>query len=334
MKLIIDGYNKTLRKKDNQIVVMEKDNEIYRISANKVSDITIMAKGHITFDALNLMAKNNIKLISINYFGQINYILESPNQNNIVLKKLQYQASENHKGLLISKEFIKSKMKNQKSTIKTLNKNKKIKEVKIIENKIKQNIKDFKNFKITLNDNIFTSKNKIMGFEGIASVNYWEAVSLLLPDEINFKNRNQKPENDVVNSMLNYGYAILASEIAKNIVTLGLDPYCGLLHADLKRRQSLIFDLIEEFRQQIVDKTVFKLINTNQINETNIDKRNNSLKLESRKLLAGEIMAKIHSDLTFENEKVTYAKIIENQTKKLVKSLLNNTEYSGFYLNW
>ena len=317
MKLIIDGYNKTLRKKDNQIVVMEKDNEIYRISANKVSDITIMAKGHITFDALNLMAKNNIKLISINYFGQINYILESPNQNNIVLKKLQYQASENHKGLLISKEFITSKMKNQKSTIKTLNKN-----------------KNFKNFKITLNDNIFTSKNKIMGFEGIASVNYWEAVSLLLPDEINFKNRNQKPENDVVNSMLNYGYAILASEIAKNIVTLGLDPYCGLLHADLKRRQSLIFDLIEEFRQQIVDKTVFKLINTNQINETNIDKRNNSLKLESRKLLAGEIMAKIHSDLTFENEKVTYAKIIENQTKKLVKSLLNNTEYSGFYLNW
>lgn len=68
-----------------------------------------------------------------------------------------------------------------------------------------------------------------MGFEGIASVNYWEAVSLLLPDEINFKNRNQKPENDVVNSMLNYGYAILASEIAKNIVTLGLDhtaDYC------------------------------------------------------------------------------------------------------------
>ncbi len=45
--------------------------------------------------------------------------------------------------------------------------------------------------------------------------------------------KNQK--NDVVNSMLNYGYAILASEIAKNIVTLGLDPYCGLLHADLKK---------------------------------------------------------------------------------------------------
>lgn len=245
MKLIIDGYNKTLRKKDNQIVVMEKDKEIYRISANKVSDITIMAKGHITFDALNLMARNNIKLISINYFGQINYILESPNQENVNLKKIQYQASENYKGLLISKEFIKSKMKNQKSTIKTLNKNKKLKEVKIIENKIKQNIKDFENFKITPSDDVFTSKNK-----------------------------------------------------------------------------------------KIVDKTVFKLINTNQINETNIDKRNNSLKLESRKLLAGEIMAKIHSDLTFENEKVTYANIIENQTKKLVKSLLNNNDYTGFYLNW
>lgn len=334
MKLIIDGYNKIIRKNDNQLVVMEKDEEIYRISANKISDITIMCKGHVTFDALNLIAKNNIKLISINYFGQINYILESPNQNNVNLKKAQYQASENQQGLLISKEFITSKMKNQKSTIKTLNKNKKINEVKLIENTIKQIIKDFKNFKIISEDEIYVVKNKIMGFEGITSVNYWKGVSLLLPEDINFKNRNQKPKNDVVNSMLNYGYAILASEIAKNIVIHGLDPYCGFLHSDLKRRQSLIFDLIEEFRQQIVDKTVFKLVNNNQIDETDIDKRNNSLKLESRKLLASEIMAKIHSELTFDNEKVSYAKIIERQVNNLVKTLVNDEKYIGFYLNW
>ena len=173
-----------------------------------------------------------------------------------------------------------------------------------------------------------------MGFEGITSVNYWKGVSLLLPEDINFKNRNQKPKNDVVNSMLNYGYAILASEIAKNIVIHGLDPYCGFLHSDLKRRQSLIFDLIEEFRQQIVDKTVFKLVNNNQIDETDIDKRNNSLKLESRKLLASEIMAKIRSELTFDNEKVSYAKIIERQVNNLVKTLVNDEKYIGFYLNW
>ena len=334
MKLIIDGYNKIIRKNDNQLVVMEKDEEIYRISANKISDITIMCKGHVTFDALNLIAKNNIKLISINYFGQINYILESPNQNDVNLKKAQYKASENQQGLLISKEFIKSKMKNQKSTIKTLNKNKKINEVKLIENTIKQIIKDFKNFKIISEDEIYVVKNKIMGFEGITSVNYWKGVSLLLPEDINFKNRNQKPKNDVVNSMLNYGYAILASEIAKNIVIHGLDPYCGFLHSDLKRRQSLIFDLIEEFRQQIVDKTVFKLVNNNQIDETDIDKRNNSLKLESRKLLASEIMAKIRSELTFDNEKVSYAKIIERQVNNLVKTLVNDEKYIGFYLNW
>lgn len=43
-------------------------------------------------------------------------------------------------------------------------------------------------------------------------------------------------------------------------------------------------------------------------------------------------MAKIHCDLTFENEKVTYAKIIENQTKELVKSLLIIRNIMGFYL--
>ena len=45
-------------------------------------------------------------------------------------------------------------------------------------------------------------------------------------------------------------------------------------------------------------------------------------------------MAKIHSELTFDDKKVSYANIIENQVKNLAKSLLNNENYVGFYLNW
>ncbi|WP_295113419.1 CRISPR-associated endonuclease Cas1 [uncultured Methanobrevibacter sp.] len=66
MKIVIDGYNKSIHKKDNQIVIHEKDKIIDSIKASSVNDITITGKGYITFDALNLIAENNIKFMAIN----------------------------------------------------------------------------------------------------------------------------------------------------------------------------------------------------------------------------------------------------------------------------
>ena len=87
MKLIIEGYNKSIHKKDNQIVIHEKDEILDSIKASKINDITIVGKGYVTFDALNLMVENNIKLISINPRGDLTYTLESPDWRNVYLKK-------------------------------------------------------------------------------------------------------------------------------------------------------------------------------------------------------------------------------------------------------
>lgn len=112
MKLILEGYNKSIHKKNNQIIVKENEKTIYKISAKKISDILIIAKGYVTFDALTLISQNNIPLISTNYYGKIEYVLKTPNDENITLRKKQYKTSENYKGTIISKEIIKSKMYN------------------------------------------------------------------------------------------------------------------------------------------------------------------------------------------------------------------------------
>ena len=129
MKIVLDGYGKSLHKKDNQIVIHEKDVILDSIKASLITDITIVGKGNITFDALDLMAENNIKLIAINPRGQMTYTLESPDWRNVKLKKQQYMLSENKTGLEISKELIKSKMKNQKATLTTLNRTRQLKRV-------------------------------------------------------------------------------------------------------------------------------------------------------------------------------------------------------------
>lgn len=331
MNIIIDGFNKSIHKKDNQIIIKEKENILDSIKASNISSIVIIGKGYVTFDALTLISQNNIKLISFDYFGKLNYILESPDWRNVKLKKLQYQLSENKNGINIASEIIKSKMINQKSTLTTLNKRKKIAEVEIYKKNISQQIKELNSIKLTNNHE--KVKMKIMGCEGKASYEYWSAIRLLIPSEIGFEKRTKKP-TDLLNSMLNYGYTILASEITKSILTNGLDPYCGFLHFDMDKRTSLTYDLIEDFRQQIVDKTVIHLINRKRVTTNDLDKRNNSIKLEKRKLIVSKIQDKIHSTITYNGEELTYAEIINNQSNNLVKAILNEEKFKGFNLHW
>ena len=137
-----------------------------------------------------------------------------------------------------------------------------------------------------------------------------------------------------MNSMLNYGYAILASEITKSILVNGLDPYCGFLHFDMDGRTSLTFDLIEPFRQQIVDKTVISLINRKQVTLDDMDKRNNTIKLKTRKLIVEKILSKVFSTVTYGTETLSYSDLIVKQSENLVNSLLYGEKFKGFYLRW
>lgn len=331
MKIVIDGYGKSIHKKDNQIVIHEKDEILDSIKASLITDITVIGKGHVTFDALDLMAQNNIKLIAINPRGQLTYTLESPDLRNVKLKKQQYKLSENKKGLEISKELIKSKMKNQKATLTTLNKTKQLKSVYKHRLKIDECISQLE--KLKLKGNNEDVRMKIMGLEGKASNEYWRGVKYFIPSEIGFESRTKKP-TDLLNSMLNYGYAILASEITKSILVNGLDPYCGFLHFDMYGRTSLTFDLIEPFRQQIVDKTMIGLINRKQVTVDDLDKRNNTIKLEARKLIVEKILGKVYSTITYGDENLSYCDLIGRQSENLVKLLLEGRKFKGFYLRW
>lgn len=334
MKILIEGYNKSIHKRDNQLLIKEKDEELEKINIKKIDDITIIGKGSVTFDALRLISDNNIPLMSIDYFGKVNYILEYPKYENIFLKKRQYMFSEDYHGLNISREIIRSKLINQKSTIRTLNKSKNIEDVKFYETKINESIKSLDSLRFGPNVNVSNAKTKIMGIEGNASTYYWMAISELLPKDVKFYQRVNRFPDDITNAMLSYGYAILASEVTKHLILNRLDPYCGFLHFDRDRRTSLTFDLIEEFRQQLVDKVVFSLINTGQITNDDLDERNDSISLEKRKLIISKILDKVNSKINFEGENLSYGEIIDKQAKKIVNHLIDDEEYNGFYLNW
>lgn len=63
---------------------------------------------------------------------------------------------------------------------------------------------------------------------------------------------------DVINALLNYGYAVLAGEISKFIHGFGLDPYFGFYHKNHTSFQSLVYDVMEPFRW-LVECAVWKM---------------------------------------------------------------------------
>lgn len=69
-------------------------------------------------------------------------------------------------------------------------------------------------------------------------------------------------EDNVVNSALNYGYAIIRSIIARSLVAYGFEPSLGLCHCNMYNSFNLADDFIEPFRA-MVDKEVKDMLEEN-----------------------------------------------------------------------
>jgi CRISPR-associated endonuclease Cas1 len=85
----------------------------------------------------------------------------------------------------------------------------------------------------------------------------------------------------------------LYGQIERAIVLAGLDPYAGFMHVDRPGKPSLTLDLIEEFRQPVVDRSVIGLINKGVKLEQ--DERGRFTK-ETAKMLATRILDRLRAN--------------------------------------
>lgn len=334
MRLIIDGFGKSVTKRDNQIVIRENGEELDYFLPKDLKQIIINGKGAITFDAIELLSDNDVDLIAIDWKGNIKYRLSSMEHNNVEIRKQQYYALNDNRSGYLAKKFIESKIKNQKATLTTLAKSKNQKNFLINQrDKLDNLLKALDNIQIKPSKKI---RSDIFGIEGIASYEYWLGFRHIISEEYDFLKRSGRGAPDPVNAMLNYSYAILASEVLKSLHTSGLDPYAGFLHSDRYARKSLVFDLVEEFRQQIVDKSVLKLVNRNQIEKDDFELRQGMMYIHEscRKLLIKTILDKLNNDITFNGIKTKYVDLIFIESKNIVDYLLYLKKYPTFYLRW
>ena len=289
----------------------------------------ITGKGSITFDALALLGEHEVDCVSINWKGHVDYMLYAPYRKNAIVRKEQYFALADKRSGHLAKAFIKAKIENQKALLGTLAKSREDNDVIIKQRyKLSNLLQKLEEIPDGKSDDV---RSSIMGIEGQASAEYWTALS-----DWGFSNRSGRYAQDPINSLLNYGYAILESEICKSIYLAGLDPYCGFLHSERYGRASLVFDLIEEFRQQIVDKTVLSIVNKNSVSLEDFEFKENSIiiKDNARRLIISKILDKLGSKIQFNDSNMSYFDIIQYQGRLIANYLTTGEDYVGFSLRW
>ena len=177
-----------------------------------------------------------------------------------LLRQLEIFRDET-KQLELTREIISEKISNQRALLKRYEKTIDADKLERTSKKLRQTAEKL---------SALQTLDEIRGAEGAASKIYFATFTELLDQtRWKWKERTQHPAKDPVNSLLNYGYAFLEREVRIAVALSGMDARIGFFHSNDGRKDSLIFDMMEFFRQPIIDRLVLNLFNKKMIQPEN-----------------------------------------------------------------
>jgi CRISPR-associated protein Cas1 len=344
MKIFLDDFGIFLGRKRNRFVV-RKEGEVKEIVADDVDSIICCSSGvAFSASALNLAIQNNVQVIFARYSGwPYAVLMPAAMTGSVKARREQFVAYNDERGFILAKKFVAGKLANQANLLKLMAKNRRQTDPTLSERLYEAG---------RTIDGIYTKVDKEQGFkiddkrqdlmklEAEAARFYWDAIRQVLPAELGFTGRITRGASDPFNAMLNFGYqTILFPEVWKAVSYAGLDFYAGYLHADRPGKPSLVLDLMEEFRQQVVDRTLIGLvtknvIKPNEIITVEITEGGRALKREVVKTLLGSFQERLDTEVMFDGQRGPVKNFIHHQARRVVRFLLREADYTPFTLGW
>ena len=159
--------------------------------------------------------------------------------------------------------------------------------------------------------------------EARAAAFYWKNI---FPEEPAFF-RDQ--DGDGLNALLNYGYAILYPRIWQTALRYQLNPYMGFVHY-AEGNANLIFDMIELFRAQAVDRVVISLIQKKEV----LGVKNGKLDESTRKKLTASVLERLNRKERYRGEMRSFVEIIDAQFRELIATMSTGNAFRPYLAKW
>ena len=312
--IVIQEYVTFLGISKNKITIKKKGKITKTFPKSRIKRVIINSKG-VSFSSsfVHTCVKSGINIEFIDYAYNPYAMIVSFNMAYPKTAVNQLKILHSEKRVEFAKEFVLSKIINQKNYLRYLNKYHKILDKEV------ENLK-----KLVSKIKRATDIEVLMGYEGSAGAIYWQGIGKVLKEE-DFK-RITFGAKDVINSAFNYGYALLYSKVKYSLIKAGLGVNISFLHA-LDKKPVLVFDMVVEFRTYVVDRAVVFALNKSDDIKVGNDGR---LTKEARKRIIEEVNERFASLHEYRGEKRKMEDIIELQAFSLAKAINENKKYIGF----
>jgi len=335
MNLIINNFGTFLGKTSERLVVKENGKVVQEVPFFDLTQITVTTGGaSLSSDVIRMCMEHGVQINFLSSTGQPYAKLSSPFLSATVeTRREQLMAYRDVRGIVLAKAFITGKIKNQVNTLKYFAKHQKTARRECFDltmDAVARMNDILHELDACQGNNIDDVRGQFLSIEGRASAIYWKQVASILEGKVEFPGREHRGAEDPFNSLLNYGYGILYSQLWSAVLLAGLEPFAGFMHVDRPGKPSLILDLIEEFRQPVVDRTIVAMFSKG----TKIELEDGKLSAKTRKDLAEKIIGRLDSTENYEGKKHRISTIIQFQARNIAVFVRGEGKYKPFVGSW
>lgn len=268
--LVLSGYGIRVAVERGHLAVADgigrerREGRLARATCKLRRLVVLGHAGTISFEALRWLHDVGAAFVQVGADGEIIAATAPVGLDDPRLRRVQALAATNGVGLEIARDLLEQKLRGQARVLDRLpasDASRAMIERAAVELEATQTVE------------------QLRSLEAQAAATYWEIWSTLRVPWAR-KDADRVPEHwrtfgartspltasprsaaNPANALLNYLYAILEAEARIALLSIGLDPGLGVLHADLKARDSLALDLMEAVRPQ-VDAFVLEMLHS------------------------------------------------------------------------
>lgn len=334
-QLILSGFGIFLSKKSERLLVKLSGKVVYEFPFFRISEVVVASRGvSLSSDLIKDFCERGIRVSFVEPSGRPYAMLSSPVLTATVeSRREQLLAYNDSRGLEFARLVVRGKIRNQRHVLLYFGKYLKQSDSARFES-ISAMSKKLRALELQARKidgaSVEERRQELMGLEGVAGRLYWDGMRTIVESKVEFMGRVHRGATDIVNALLNYGYGILYAHVWGAVVNAGLEPFAGFLHVDRPGKPSLVLDLVEEFRQPVVDRTIIAFINLGQ----SMKMENGLLDQETRRAIAEKILERLGSTESFRGQQYQIRSIIQMQARSLVSFLRNKGKYKPFSFRW
>lgn len=179
----------------------------------------------------------------------------------------------------------------------------------------------------------------VMGYEGQGTAAYWPAISALAHGDFHFGTRKRQDAPGPANIALNFLAWMLHRDVSAAVLSAGLHPGFGALHAVSDKHDACVYDLMEEFRGHLVEGLFVYVTNRRILRFDMFEKRGDGgwrmHRQASRALIrAYERRAAGPIAWPAKTRRVSFRRLIIEQAFRLARHCENEDTYRPFELDY